>query len=201
MPDVGSHPGSWNSFQFSGLNTFTEVSVAATMPADGTISSVSCFVGGDGGSVNAQFAIWRQSDGALLASTSTFSLGSGSRSSGGQSWVTQSLSSPLFVANGTGIYIGWYRDPSGGAVWSMLTAGSFLKRTETGSLGSFTSPTTDSGGQLGAYATYTTGPPPVRNLKVAPAGSWVDPGAIEQTGAAVTAVKVSVSGTWTTVWQ
>ena len=194
MAEVGSHPGSWNSFQFSGLSTFNEIAAAATMPADGDISSISCFVGGDGGSVTARFCIWRSSDGVLLAQTGSFTLASGSRSSGGQSWVTQSLGTPLHVANGTGLYIGWWRDPAGGAVWSLLTPGSFSKKTDTsGSPGTFSSPTSDASGQLGAYATYTA---TVRKLKVAGA----DPTAVKVNGTPVTAVKVSSGGVWVTVW-
>lgn len=157
MAEVGSHPGSWNSFAFTGLNTQGEEATLATMPEAGTVTSVSCFVGGDGSAVTARFVIWRASDGAILAQTGSFSLGSGSRSSGGQAWVTQSLS--LALAAGAQIYIGWWRDPAGGAVWSLLTSGTYYRKTDnSGSPGAFTSPTTDGGGQLGAYATYTPTP-------------------------------------------
>lgn len=155
MAEIGSHPGAWNSFAFTGLNLSNEEATLVTMPEAGDISSVSCFVGGDPSTtVTARFVIWRASDGAILAQTGSFTLASGARSSGGQSWVTQSLS--LHLAAGDQVYIGWWRAPSGGAVWSLLTSGTYYRKTDTsGSPGSFTSPSSDSGGQLGAYATYT----------------------------------------------
>ena len=164
MPTFGQNPGSFNSFSFSGLNNLNQVGTSLqSMPATGTIYSVSAYFGGDGASVTAQRLIW-DSSGNILAQTASFSAPSGSHSSGGQSLQTQNLSTPLYLASGTQVYIGFWRAPSGGAVWSFNTAsGTWNDDTNTsGSPGSFTGLTSNTG-QLQALATYV---PEAINVKV-----------------------------------
>lgn len=157
MPTFGQNPGSFNSFSFSGLNNLNQVGTSLqSMPATGTIYSVSCFFGGDGSAVNARLVIW-DSSGNILAQTATFSAPSGSRSSGGQSLQTQNLTSPLFLSSGSQVFLGFWRDPAGGAVWSFNTSsGAWNENTNTsGSPGPFTG-LSSNGGQLQAFATYVT---------------------------------------------
>jgi len=160
----GQNPGSFNSFAFSGLNNLNQVGTSLqTMPATGTIYSVSAFFGGDGSAVNAQMVIW-SSAGSILAQSATFSAPSGSRSSGGQSLLTQNLATPLYLASGTQVFIGFWRAPSGGAVWSFNTgSGTWNEDTNTsGSPGAFTGLSSNTG-QLQAFATYV---PEAVNAKV-----------------------------------
>lgn len=155
MATFGQNPGSFNSFSFSGLNNLNQVATSLqTMPATGTIYSVSAFFGGDGASVTARLVIW-SSAGAVLAQSASFTAPSGSRSSGGQALQTQPLSTPLYLASGTQVFIGFWRDPAHGAVWSFNTAsGTWDENTNTsGSPGAFTGLTSNSG-QLQAFATY-----------------------------------------------
>lgn len=155
MATFGQNPGSFNSFAFSGLNNLNQVGTSLqTMPAAGYVYSVSAFFGGDGAAVNARMVIW-DSSGNILAQSATFSAPSGTRSSGGQSLLSANLTTPLLLVATTQVFIGFWRDPAGGAVWSFNTAsGTWDENTNTsGSPGAFTGLTSNTG-QLQAFATY-----------------------------------------------
>jgi len=155
MSEIGSHPGAWTGFNFSGLNTQNQLGMAFTMPETGDITSISCFFGGDGSAVNAKLCVWDGS-GTLLASTAQFSAASGSRSAGGQAWQTQSLGSALRVTSGATIYVGFWRDPAGSSVWSTASSGTWYDRNCTGgSVCAMTGLTSHGSASIGAYATYT----------------------------------------------
>lgn len=194
MSTFGQNPGSFNSFAFSGLNNLNQVATSLqSMPATGTIYSVSAFFGGDGASVNARMVVW-DSSGNILAQSATFSAPSGSRSTGGQSLQTQNLATPLYLASGTQVYIGFWRDPGGGAVWSFNTAsGTWDENTNTsGSPGAFTSLTSNTG-QLEAFATYVS---EAINVKVG--GVMVPKRLLTKVGGTEVAkpVYVRVGGVW-----
>src|SRR5947209_8442866 len=100
------------------------------MPELGDVSSISCYFGGNGATVSAKLAIW-DSAGNLLAATSAFTAPSYPQSVGGQNWQTQSLASPLRLTAGQQVFIGWWRAPSGGAVWSYSGSGTHYHKTDT----------------------------------------------------------------------
>jgi len=161
MPTFGSTP-TFNWYEWNGVNTENEIAHdLATMPAEGDITSISCYFGGDGATVQAKLCIWDAATGLLLAATPAFTASAGSRAVGGQAWQTQDLSSPLHLPAGKQIYIGWWRAPSGSAVFSTNnTSGNNKHKTDTsGSPGSLSGALNDTG-VIGAYATYTAAPPP-----------------------------------------
>lgn len=200
MSQFGSQPGSWSAYEFTGLNTDNMIAQAlATMPELGDVTSISCFFGGDGATVAAKLAIW-DSSGNLLAATPQFTAPSGSQSVGGQSWQTQSLSAALRLTAGQQVFIGWWRAPSGGAVWSYLASGDHKHKTDTsGNVGTLSGNTDHAVGNIGAYATYT----PVSLGKVfvsTPSNrSWVRPTLIRADSATTTKVFVSTPSnrSWT----
>lgn len=156
MAQFGSHPSTWSSFQFSGLNTQNIGAQPETMPAPGGwITSLSCFFGGDGASVNAQLGVW-DATGVLLGSTAAFLAASGSHAAGGQVWQVQALSAPLWVPGGMAVLLGWWRDPAGSSVWSSAGGSGYDLATLTPSsvIGN-TGALSAQAGVIGAYADYT----------------------------------------------
>jgi hypothetical protein len=192
MAEFGSHPGSFSNWEFTGLNTDNMIAQAlATAPELLDVTSISCFFGGNGATVAAKLAIWNSS-GTLLAATPQFTAPSGSQSVGGQSWQTQSLSSPLRLSAGQQVFIGWWRAPSGSAVWSYTASGDHKHKTDTsGNVGSLAGNTDHAVGNIGAFATYT----PVSLGKVwvsTPSNrSWTRPTVIRADSAATTKVFIS----------
>lgn len=79
-----------------------------TMPSPGgTITSVSFYGAADGSNHNTAYGCIWDSSGNLLAQGSGVNTTGGSPSAGGQAWQTDTLTTPLYVAAGTQIYIGW----------------------------------------------------------------------------------------------
>lgn len=196
MAQIGSQPGSWNSFAFTGLNTLNQVGMGTfSMPEAGRINQLACFFGGHTAAVNARLVLW-SSAGAIVAQSATFSAPKGSGSSGGQSWQTATIPDVL-AASGTAYYVGFWRDPAADAEWSILTgSGTWQENTNTsGSPGAFTGLTSNAGA-VGAYATYV----PLR-CYVRRSGAWVPTWpAVRRTGAwSQPPVYVRRSGSWVQV--
>lgn len=197
MAQIGSQPSSWNSFAFTGLNNLNQVGMGTfSMPEAGRITSVACFFGGHTAATNARLVLW-DSSGNILAQTATFSVAQGSGGSGGQSWQTQSLTSPVLAASGAAYYIGFWRDPAKDAEWSINTAsGTWYDNTNTsGSPGAFTGLTSNSG-SVGAYATYV----PLR-VWARRSGAWVAAfEKVQRSGVRTDApTRARRSGAWTQV--
>ena len=126
-----------------------QVGCAFTMPSGGLITAISCYAATYANSETPNLCIW-DSSGNLLASVAA----SSTISAGAPAWVSGTLATPLFVANGSTIYIGWscavadgfyaeYDNTSNTIHWGEQTS-------PPGTLGS-----TVATGSLGAYATYT----------------------------------------------
>lgn len=205
MPTFGSQPGSWTSYAFNGFNNNNQQAFLANVPA-GTVvvSSLSCYFSGDTAPLGAQLCIW-DSTGTLLASTPKFNAPTGTQTTGGQSWQTQSLSGTIDLTGRTQVYLGWWRDPASGnnCIFSYASGSSVYSTTanstSAGNLG-----TTSAGpGAIGAYATYTTTTVP-QNVYVRRSGAWTvaTPG-LRRSGAwtVPTTLQVYVrrSGAWTQI--
>lgn len=145
----------WNQFS----STANQAAESYTVPTGGGVfSSVSFYGSGDGASSNTAYGCIWSSGGTLLAQGSGVNTTGGSGSGGGQAWHTDTLTSPLFIAGGTVIYIGWQRSTATTFDWSFASTGSAAYHTAGNTPSNFgTSTTAPTNGTIGAYATYTPG--------------------------------------------
>jgi len=129
------------------------------MPSGGgTLTSVSFYGSGDGSSHNTAYGCIWDSSGNLLAHGSGVSTTGGSQSAGGQTWHTDTLTTPLAVTGGTQIYIGWQRSTGSTFDWSWANdSASVAYHTSSNTPTNFGSGVTVQNGSIGAYATYTAG--------------------------------------------
>lgn len=155
MADFGSIPSSFSSWLRTNVNNLNQVGAPSlTMPQDGLVSAVAFYAGGDGGSVTARGMVWNSSGGILIEGAA-LTVPAGSRSIRGQTLNQSSVSPVVYVANGTVITPGWWRDPAGGCVWSVGSGWTGYYCTNTsGSPGNFTGTSTYSG-QIEAYVVYS----------------------------------------------
>ena len=174
MATLGTTP-SFTSYQYADLSTENQVGTALlTMPQNGIIQMVAFYAGGYyGSSVEAQGIVWNSS-GGIMAGGAVVTLPAGSLSTGGQAW-NYSGGMDLYVASGTSLRIGWWRDPSKGAVWS-TGSGTAYACSPGGGPTTFTQ--TYSFGQVGAYVVYV----PVS----APTTATGTPVSVTATGATLT---------------
>lgn len=128
--NLGETGAATSSFNFSGANTDNEVATDATfvVPAGGIyVNSISCYMGGHNAAVNTRFAIWNATTHALIVASSTFSAGKG------RSLKTKAITQ-TFIAAGTVIRIGFWRQQSQDAEWGVAASGTFRYHSNTGSL-------------------------------------------------------------------
>lgn len=189
-----------SAFNFSRVNSANVVASKFTMADIGTITSLSVYMDGDTASATTVLGLWDGSTGALLAQTNSFSAPQGAESVGGQAWHTANLTVPFFNNTpGRTFWIGFWRNASQSAVWSVTASGHFSALTDTGAIGSFAGATQDTtwgfvAGQIGAFATYTPGGVLVENasfvgvsaIKAWNGSAWVN----------VTAVKIWDGSAW-----
>lgn len=124
MTQFGQNP-SFNSFHFSGANTFNQDHIAAVpITAPGRIIDINTFWDGDGISgVVATNVMWK-SDGTIATgfpSSAYTTSSSGSHSIGGQSLHT-TTHSVFFTANDN-VFVGFFRDKGKSSVVSVNTGG------------------------------------------------------------------------------
>lgn len=153
MPTFGNNP-TFNTWEFTGVNLENQIAEIATVPVDCDVTSISCFLGGDGAAVSAKLCIWNAS-GNVLYATPVVTVASRPRTTSGQYWVTKAIT-PLHLLSGQNVYIGWWRAAAGGAVWSYdTTGGSHLHQTALSAPAKFVGFTTHTPGRIGAFATYS----------------------------------------------
>ena len=150
---------SFSNYFYSETNTENQIGTALlTMPANGYVTQIAFYAGGYYGSnVLAAGMIWDGS-GNVLAGSAGITLPAGSLGVGSQAWNYAGISN-FYIASGTTIRIGWWRDASKGAVWSVGGGGSSYYGTVQSAPGSFGSGTSMSN-QIGAYLVYTPATPP-----------------------------------------
>jgi len=166
------------TFGFDAFNsTANQAGELYTVPAGGgTFTSVSFYGSGDGATtVKAYGCLW-DSSGNLLAAGSGINTSGGSQTAGGQAWHTDTLTSPVSIAGGTQIFIGWWRQASTGTFdWSFAGDGSTAVHYHTDSLtapGHTGTSVTVQNGSIGAYATYTPGGEAYINTGTSAAPVW-----------------------------
>jgi hypothetical protein len=136
------------TFNFSGNGSDNIIGTndTFTVPAGGIYAnSITCYMGGHTGNVNASFCIWNASTGALLATSGTYALGTG------RALRTLNLSAQTFIAAGTVLRIGFWRQQNQDAEWGVTASGSFVFSTNNPNAN--TQPSTACGG------TYICGNP------------------------------------------
>lgn len=153
---MGETSAATSSFDFSAVNSDNVIGTAATfvVPAGGlTIKQIFAYMGGHTSPVNTRLCVWNAGTGALIVDSALFTAGTG-RALQGQN-VT-----PTFVAAGTSIRIGFWRQQSQNAEWGVAASGSFNYATNqpsdgtqpgNGCVGPYVC------GHIQAYITYTTG--------------------------------------------
>lgn len=162
-----------------GFDQFTSTANQAaqwyTVPSAIVISSVSFYGSGNGASSNTAYGCIWSNTGVLLAQGSGVSTSGGSGSGGGQAWHTDTLTSPLYVAAGTQIYIGWQRSTATTFDWSFANdnATNVGYHTAGNTPSNFGAGASVQNGSIGAYATYS------------PAGVWIEPAGVVKAPVAV----------------
>lgn len=146
------------------INSGTHMQVADsyTVPAGGGLFSSISFWAAGSGTLTIHGVIW-DSSGTVLAFGPGVSTSGGAGSGvGATAWNTDTLSTPVFIAGGTTIYIGWQCNSAASTYWAYngnITSPSTQWNTPSGSSGqSFSGHATQSpAGIVAAYATYTPG--------------------------------------------
>jgi hypothetical protein len=201
MPTVGVTVTPSQAFGQYGLNLSNMLGgVATTMPENGTIQSITCYMAGHGASTRVAFAIWNSSNGSVICNTAVNTVGAGSGVIGGQSFHTFNVVTPTFISSGQGIVIGFERFSADSDEWTENNGGTEFQKTIAGWSGlpvsPFTSPNTTSG-TPSFYATYTKSKISLRRssawnldtLKIRRSGVWNSP----------TSVNTRRSSAWTQV--
>ena len=176
----------WPGSGYAFATSFTTPSGPGTL-----ISAIHAYFATPSGASTGYVCVWDNS-GTLLGSVNIGALPSGSQSAGGQSWQVGTLSSPLYVAPSTPIWIGGYG--TGNVVFSSESGGSSqTKSMGGGGPGSFSGHGNSGIGGAGAYVDYTPSGGRVRR-----SGVWVN-GASEVERSSVATIGqafVRRSGVW-----
>ena len=141
-----------------------QVGMEFTVPAGGALFSSVTFWASGSSTLKLHGCIWDSATGNPLA------IGPGVNTSGGAAngvgatqWYTDTFASPVFVAGGTVIVIGWQRDAASGTVYWAYNGSDHAPDSEygtnSGSTGQhiFRTATVSPAGAAAAYATYTPG--------------------------------------------
>lgn len=169
MATLGQTVKPASTWVWYGLNEPNQVWNVAeyTMPEDGLVTGIVFFAAANSGTSYFRGVVWN-SAGSVLIEGNQIAVGQGSESPGGQSWQTSGVGS-VFLAAGTVIRIGWWRNnASNGMLYSLTGSGSSDLNGPVGSPSSQAGASSESG-QIGAYITYTPGQPPTANTDPATA--------------------------------
>lgn len=152
-------------------STANQAAQPYTMPTGGgLISSVSFYGAGDGSSHNTAYGCVWDSAGNLLARGAGVSTTGGSQHQGSQSWNTDTLTTPLYVAGGTSLFLGWQRSTATTFDWSWANDSAAVAYRTAGSTPSnLGTAVSVQAGSIGAYATYTP-----NKLRIRRSGVWVE---------------------------
>ena len=139
-----------------------QVAILQTVPSPGAIfSSVSFWAATIGASDYIWGVIWDSSGNVLANGSGVLTSGGSASGTGASAWVTDTLTSPLFVPAGTQIFIGWQPNSASHSTGWAFNGNDHSPDAEfhsaSGSPSSFAGHTQmNSGGFHGAVATYAT---------------------------------------------
>lgn len=154
---------------FGYVENYGTVAMQFTTSQSGLYSSVSFCAAAYSGSLKIHGVIWDASGNVLAFGPGVTTSGGTVGGDGDQTWFTDSFSTPVFIAGGTTIYIGWQTDThtqyvwayngndhSPNAVWNNALYGTTGQGIGSNSVMS-------PNGAVAAYATYSQ------------AGVWIEP--------------------------
>jgi hypothetical protein len=152
--NIGNTGGATYSWDFSQVNSDNVIGTAETytVPGGGIyVNSISIYMGGYSAAVTVEFAIWNASTGALIVASAATSVGQG------LSLKTLNVAQ-TFIAAGTSIRVGFWRQQNQDAMWGVGSSGSFNFATNQSGVVNPTSGCTSPYvcGHIQAYASYTT---------------------------------------------
>lgn len=199
MTHVGYDGGSgWDTWFFSGVNSNNELWQVGnlTVPTTAWLTDIYVYCAGDGASTTGYLWCQDASSGSYLALSGSQSIGSGSRTFGGQAWQHYALPSAILVTTGQVLRIGIWMDPAKGRVWSTKSIGGGQWDEAYDASAPYVGDTlpshsVNSGASIGAYAVISEAAPQLSSAS-ATTGHIGD--TVTLTGAAftsVTAVKVN----------
>lgn len=152
--NLGNTAAATSSFDFSGSGSDNVIGTQETytVPGGGIfINSISVYCGGHNAATNMRLVVWNAGTGAVVVASGTFSCPSG------LALRTQSVTQ-TFVAAGTTLRIGFWRQQNQDGMWGVGSSGSFDYATNQAGL---TNPTNGCTGpyvcgHLQAFLTYST---------------------------------------------
>lgn len=167
MPRIGNDVEPVSTQEWNGVNTQNQTALLRTMPEHGRITHLGMWASARNNPVNARLVIW---DGAgnVIGQTAQFSMAARPFAVGENDNHYHPLETPVVVASGASIFIGISRDPAGEHQFGRTASGSHRDDTSSTWPDSLAGNVTDTNGEIGAYADYTTAIARVRR-----AGSWV----------------------------
>ena len=195
MPTVGNTvTPTYGAFWYD-LNTDNASWYIITMPVNGYITELHAYFDGELGSGQGYCCLWNGNTGALLATVNVGTVPQGSNSAGGQAWHGGALTTPLYVAGGTTLAIGFWMSQSVGFVTSVNSTGTSYVGVQASAPGTATGPASGYG-SFGAYAVYSqfgtfirrSGAWANRTVKLFRSGTWVN-----------ATRKIFRSGAWETI--
>lgn len=190
--------GSFNDYLGGLANT---LAIQVTMPAGGgTITSVSAYFAGHGGTITARVCIW-DSSGNLLAQSSDMSVTAGSGGITGQAFQTGNVggSSGYLASSGQVLRIGLWVHENQAWEWTENAGGTEYQATDNSNTAPVTPTTfTSVTGTPSIYATYSA--TTAATARVRRSGGWTASTSfsVRRSGVWVAATSVSVrrSGAW-----
>lgn len=168
MPRIGNDTEPVSTQEWNGVNTQNQTALVRTMPEHGRLTHVGFWGSARNNPVNARVMVWDAADN-ILGQGPQFSMAVRPFAVGENDLHYYALETPVVVAAGAVIRFGLSRDPAGEHQFGRTASGSHLDDTATGSWPqSLSGAITDSNGEVGAYADYTTAIARVRR-----SGVWV----------------------------
>ncbi len=188
MSTVGNTATPGNAWHYVVSNNYQAAS-SFTMPTPGgLVTELYGFFAAESASGTGYVAMWNSS-GSVLASASVGTVAVGTNTVGGQAWHSATLSTAVFVASGSTIYLGFWMPSASGLLWTDEASGG----TGDYYIGGSSGPTALSGGSadgnaVAAYAVYT------------PAEAWVNTGTPSAPAWTAGAVYVNTGTASAPVW-
>lgn len=164
---------------FGWIQNFGSVAMPFTTSQSGLYDAVTFWVAGDGATVKIHGVIWDSSGNVLAFGPGVNTSGGSGSGVGATQWFTDTFSTPVFIASGTSIYIGWQTDTHSQCDWAFNgndhSPNAVTVSSAFGSTGqSLSGHTTESpNGAVAVYTTYTQA-----GLWIAPGGTVVAPVAV-----------------------
>jgi hypothetical protein len=118
-----------DSRHWSGSNTLNQESGDLSVPGSSAITKLRCYAAARTSTVSTRLVLWANA-GSALAQSSTFTMATGTDTTGGQAWQEQSIT-PYLVSSTTTYWIGLYRNPAGAHYAGVNSGTTGYRKTNT----------------------------------------------------------------------